>query len=112
MDKETLTACPLVGANSNAEYRARDIQFGDGYNQRAPDGINTDLREYTLEFKGNVDYITDLDSFFTRHKGVKSFKWQAPDREDMRLYICKDIKQRFITNKMRSLTARVKEVLI
>lgn len=111
-DDNTLYQCPLVNAVSSAEYRTRDIQFGDGYNQRAPDGINTDLREYTLEFKGNVDYITDLDNFFTRHKGVKSFKWQAPDREDVRLYICKDIKQRFITNKMRSLTARVKEVLI
>lgn len=112
MDKETLTACPLVNASGTAEFRIKELQFGDGYPQRAPDGIHVDLRSYNLEFKGDVKYIQDLDGFFTRHKGVKSFKWTAPDRADERKYVTRGIKQTFINANFRSLSVEVRESLI
>lgn len=112
MDKETLTACPLIGASGETDFRVKELQFGDGYPQRAPDGIHIDLRTYNLEFKGEIEYIEELDAFFTRHKGVKSFKWTAPDRKDQRLYVCGGHKQRFINSKTRSITVEVKESLI
>lgn len=112
MAKETLTACPLVNASGDAEFRIKELQFGDGYPQRAPDGIHIDLRSYNLEFKGDPEYVQGLDDFFTRHKGVTSFKWTAPDRKDERLYVCRGLKQRFINAKMRSLSVEIRESLI
>ncbi len=111
MAKETLTYQPLINASGQSEFRTKSIQFGDGYHQRAPDGIHTDLRAYSLEFKGSVDLIQEIDDFFTRHKGVKSFKWQAPDRKDERLYLCQGIKNTFITGKFRGLSVEIKESL-
>lgn len=112
MAKETLTACPMVNASGTAEFRIKELQFGDGYPQRAPDGIHIDLRSYNLEFKGGVEYIQDLDDFFTRHKGVKSFKWTAPDRSEELLYVCRGLKQTFINANFRSLSVEVRESLI
>lgn len=111
MDRETLIYSPLVSSTGKADFRVRELQFGDGYSQRAPDGINTDLRTYSLEFRGRADYVQEVSNFFTRHKGVKAFKWKPQDRDNERLFTCKSMKTVFITPKVRSLAVEIREVL-
>ncbi|HAD5969831.1 TPA: phage tail protein [Salmonella enterica] len=60
--------------------RVRVVKFGDGYEQRAPDGLNTDLRTYTVKFSAESADINLIDQFLTEHAGYRAFIWLPPDR--------------------------------
>ena len=54
-------------------------QFGDGYMQRARDGINTITESWSMSWKNRS--ITDgqkLISFFESTEGLHSFTWTPP----------------------------------
>jgi len=48
----TFTFSPKYGAALSKEPRVKMAQFGDGYQQRVGDGINTIAREWSLNFEG------------------------------------------------------------
>ena len=54
--------------------------FGDGYEQRAANGINSLKEEYSVQFnsrqKSEIDNIID---FFDAKKGVTAFNFTVPD---------------------------------
>ena len=78
-----------------ADYAVLSAPMGDGYVQRAGDGINTRRDSWNLTARGfwsslnnpsctnglgqNVKGITE---FIDRHQGYKSFQWTAPDGTD------------------------------
>ncbi len=107
---ETFTHSVRVGAGSKAKPRAKVLQFGDGYSERQEDGINTDLRTYSVKFINFANVIEEIDDFFVRHGGVKSFLWQAPDRKELRRYICPEWDTTFITGNIREPSATFVEV--
>lgn len=55
-------------------------KFGDGYEQRAANGINSIAEQYSVSFatrqKSEID---DIVSFFTVKKGITSFDFTVPD---------------------------------
>ena len=70
-----LTAFDLVmNVEETTTHRVRKFGFGDGYEQIAPDGINTKVREYNITtrpftlaetnaFKANLDEVCAGDFF-------------------------------------------------
>ncbi|AVX37917.1 phage tail protein [Yersinia massiliensis] len=85
---KVFTFCPRVEATAKTEFRTREIQFGDGYIQRAGDGINTKSTEWTLQFIGDWDYIKPILDFLDEHQGHTAFEWTNPMGE-LGLYVCK-----------------------
>jgi hypothetical protein len=64
----------VLGVDENTSHRIRKFGFGDGYEQIAPDGINTKVRAYnittipfgvadSLAFKNNLDQVCAGDFF-------------------------------------------------
>lgn len=55
-------------------------QFGDGYEQRLPLGLNNLQQEYTVTFKTRpkVD-IDDIATFLQNTKGANNFNFTVPD---------------------------------
>ena len=54
------------------------MQFGDGYEQEAADGIHTVTQSWPLQFVGNEVYVRPILDFVRRHAGGKSFLWTPP----------------------------------
>lgn len=100
-----------VGAGGEVEPKTNFVQFGNGYHQASEKGMNSDLRKYNVEIKGFIDYTKQAEKFLTDHKGFISFEWQAPDREEKRLYICKSWKPTFNDGIFRTLNATFEEVV-
>lgn len=71
-----------------AQPRVRKIKFGDGYPQRQQEGINNDLRMYSVTFTGLTDEINLIDDFLTKHNGVKAFLWVEPNRYRLITVVC------------------------
>lgn len=64
----------VMGVDETTSHRIRKFGYGDGYEQIAPDGINTKVREYNITtipfdpvstnaFKANLDNVCAGDFF-------------------------------------------------
>ncbi len=111
MAKETFKWSARVGATGKVKPRSKVVAFGDGYEQRAKDGINNDLRTYSVSFNGYKSRVQEIQAFLTRHDGVVSFHWQAPDRLEPRLYVCEEWTDTYHNGLIWELSATFREVL-
>lgn len=73
------TWLPDHGLTKQVKTRSNKMSFGDGYEQRVADGINT-LKEswnpsFSLRTRTEIDAI---DAFLVARKGVESFDWVSP----------------------------------
>lgn len=74
----TFTFTPAYSAQQTKKPRVRKSAFGDGYEQRSADGINTIKRVWSLRFtKASAD-IAEVDAFLSSMGGVTSFDWTPP----------------------------------
>jgi phage-related protein len=60
------------------EFRVVETQFGDGYAQRAPDGINHKSSTWPLDFTGTTAEITPIRDFLDSMGGCIPFDWTPP----------------------------------
>jgi phage-related protein len=61
------------------EYRVTKTKFGNGYEQRAKDGINNIVDSWSLTWSSlSQSDMTTLTTFFDGLNGVSYFTWQAP----------------------------------
>lgn len=70
--------------------RLRGAKFGDGYEQRVEDGINTQPKAWSLTF-GVRDHDDAMDiKNFLRAQGASSFDWTDPDGDALK-WVCRRI---------------------
>lgn len=62
-------------------------QFGDGYSQRTPDGINYNLKSYNTVFELNSTQLSTLLTFLRAQAGYLNFNWTPPGGVSGK-YIC------------------------
>lgn len=65
-------------APKSVEPKIRRSQFGDGYEQRVPDGINSITKQWSLSFAGPIAYIDAIDAFLEARGGHEAFDWVDP----------------------------------
>lgn len=72
---------PQYGATRNSKPRFKKIQFGDGYQQRSSDGFNTNLKSYSLTFKGDPALVKQVEDFLDARtaNGLEAFQWTTPE---------------------------------
>ena len=87
---ETLPPIPIAFApNLSEEPRVRRVQFGDGYEARIGDGLNTISMKTTLPWKNRTHQETAiLLDFFRRHKGIQWFYWVPHGESRRRKFVC------------------------
>lgn len=82
--------------------RVRKIQFGDGYTQRASDGISSILMSINFPFENiDINQYTAILHFLEKRKGVESFVFVPPAPYNIqKLFICEkwNIVQNFYNN--------------
>jgi phage-related protein len=98
---------------SNKKVKARILQntFGDGYSQRAADGLNSTPSVWMLTWGGRtVSEIDTLEAFFEARGGWDDFDW-TPERESSsKKFICKEWSRSFVANDNDTITAKLEEV--
>jgi phage-related protein len=97
---ETFTWKPSTATRGSMTPRKLKAQFGDGYAQEAPDGINAKMRPWQLTFSAihattptgsSGANLKDIDDFLDRHDGTAKFLWVQPtpfDIEGPMMFIC------------------------
>ena len=74
----TFTYPISYGASVDKTPKVKRAQFGDGYQQRVGDGINTTARSWSLSFIGSKSDIDAVDLFLQNEGGVNAFNWTPP----------------------------------
>ncbi len=81
---------PQESLQVKVKPKVKVISFGDGYEQRAPDGIHNQLRSYSLQFAGTEEEIRVIDQFLTEHGAVKAFRWTPQDTRKTSTFKCEE----------------------
>ena len=97
---------PDLNAARSKTLKIKTAQFGDGYAQRAPDGLNSNVDGWDLNF----DNITDIEAdqimlFLDTLNGVRSFKWKNPDGV-LRRYTCADYGRTYVNTDNNTVRAK------
>ncbi len=85
----TFTWIPDTGAKLTKEPRLRSAKFGDGYEQRAQDGINANMQKRELSFSGRGLGECDLITAFLDARGGTEAFYYTHSRDIQRLWICR-----------------------
>lgn len=69
--------------------RVLKTQFGDGYAQRSPDGLNPIQQRWSVVFSAVDPVVGDaIIAFFRTHGGVTPFDWTPLWHTTARRFIC------------------------
>lgn len=85
----TFSYIPTYGASEKTAPRVLSARFGDGYEQRVADGINSIKRVWTLTFSKSTADMANVIAFLANEGGVTSFNW-TPPRGASGLFICRE----------------------
>ena len=85
----TFTYIPTYGASEQTKPRVRAANFGDGYEQRVADGINTTKRVWTLTFSKSAADMATVVAFLANEGGLTAFTW-TPPRGASGLWVCRE----------------------
>jgi phage-related protein len=70
---------PSYPVERTSEPRVRRVQFGDGYTQETPDGINYKLWSWSLNWDALTEAeTTEIDTFLSARNGLETFYWTDP----------------------------------
>lgn len=74
--------------NENTTYRVQTARFGDGYEQRVSDGINTTIKQVQLGFDNLTSAEKDsVMTFLNARGGFESFFYTLPSESTPRLWV-------------------------
>lgn len=70
---------PDYGPQQQVQPRILKAQFGDGYSQRAEDGLRSTLQRWALQFNARRKAEADaIEAFLVAHRGMLPFEFVAP----------------------------------
>ncbi|MDO6706794.1 phage tail protein [Photobacterium sp. 1_MG-2023] len=83
------------GFSRKSKPRIQKVHFGDGYEQRSPDGLNNHLKNYPVTFEGDSDDIYEIEHFLEMHLGYLPFIFTPVGEWVPRTVVCEewDIKE-------------------
>lgn len=82
---------PTPGSQHTRSLKILEAEFGDGYSQPTPDGLNHVRREVSLDWQVlTLDQKQELDAFFECLGGTKPFRYQVWGDTIERQWRCKE----------------------
>ena len=86
-DLDSLGVGPLVDWTESHSDRIRRADFGDGYSEIAPDGINTHKTLVSLEYVVDNPQRKALLAGLKQTKGADTISWTKPDEVDQHQWL-------------------------
>lgn len=77
------------GMGTEFSPRVKSVRFGDGYEQRKPDGLNSQLEKFNVTLSLTPVKSNQVLDFLRRHGGVKSFLFQPTKNKPAVVVVCR-----------------------
>lgn len=83
------------GVNNEINFTVLENVFGDGYIQRAADGLNSNRNTWSATWTNLTDAESDLVfGFLKARAGYQPFYYQAPGDSDFKQWTARDVKRK------------------
>lgn len=106
----TFTWIPSNGSSVSRTPKVNRAKFGDGYEQRSLNGINTNPRMWQVMFSSRETAEADqIASFLNARGGVESFDWTPSDGVAGK-FLCVSWTDAYDSAGYRSINATFEEV--
>lgn len=106
----TFTWSPSYSAQKAHRPRVLLAQFGDGYEQRVADGINTNPEMWDVQFATRRDDEADqIDNFLKSRGGVEAFDWVTPFGLSGK-FVCRDWQRTKTGPLLSTISAKFEQV--
>ena len=104
---------PAYGMDTNIDPRVNRIQFGDGYTQRIPDGINIDLIKTDISFENRTDSeSTAIIHFLKARQGSQPFLYTLPPPfNKKKKFVVNNIRHNKVFYNNNAIKANIEEVV-
>lgn len=107
----TFTYTPDFGSQAAYKPRVRVAQFGDGYQQRVADGINSNPAAWPVAFSNRDDTERDgILAFLEARNGTESFDWTPPFGGSAIKVTCSEWSWTPVRYNVNTVTASFKQV--
>lgn len=106
------TTQPTLKSTGKATTRVLEAPFGDGYTQRASDGLNMILEKWNIvwDLLSIAEHETII-TFIEDKQGVESFEYTLPQESTARKFICRQWSKGYpVPTGFRKLAAVFEEV--
>lgn len=110
-DFPSTATAPFYGSNPSKEFRILTASFGDGYSQRVPDGLNTEIEAWEMAW----DVVTEeekniITNFLDARGGYGAFGFVMPGETVKKKWVCRKYQARPLTYGFYALTATFERV--
>lgn len=86
------------------------MKFGNGYSQRAQDGINNDPRVFMLVFQSRSDTEAQaIEDFLSSHGGWQAFYWSPVPNQAQATFICQNFQRIPTAHNLNTVNATFEE---
>ena len=107
----TFTYTPDFGAKAAYKPKVRVVAFGDGYEQRQADGINTRAQVWDLTFANRTTTETgNILAFLEARNAVEAFDWTPPNESTAIRVVCREWNKSVDRNNLNTVTAQFQQV--
>lgn len=100
---------PLNSAQISRRPRVRVAAFGDGYEQRVADGINTNPQVWSLSFTNTRAIIDTIEALLIGYGGVTRFTWTPSGMAEIKV-VCREWNRTKVNRRVDSLSATFEQV--
>lgn len=104
---------PSVGASQTKTFRVLRSSFGNGYEQVAVDGINSQRQEWSIAWQ-NIDIdttLSDIKTFLDARGANEAFYWTPPGGTQIAVRMVDGYTETYdVTLNVASLSTTFKEV--
>ena len=111
-----LQILPDKGLGRTTTPRVLKVQFGDGYEQRVAEGLNSLDEQYTISYSNRPKTeVAQILAFMDSKKGVTKFPYRIPDPlqgsgEREIQVVCESYAATYVTDEFYSFTATFRRV--
>lgn len=107
----TFTYIPSYSVELEVTPRVRVAKFGDGYEQRTADGLNTLPRRWSLRFVRHDSDLDAVESFLVARGGVEAFDW-TPPKGAAGKWVCREWRRSLTQPNYGEITCTFEEVWV
>jgi phage-related protein len=99
------------GSSHTRKARVLSAAFGNGYQQRAADGINNVRGTYSVVFTNLTRAEANtMDAFFTAKAGYLAFLYQPPGYSTPKMWTCSEWSRQHVDGLIDNISATFEEV--
>lgn len=107
----TFNFAPAFTVDKDMRPRVRKVAFGDGYEQRTPDGLNTKPQIWPLTFPALTNTeAAAIEAFLEARNGAETFDWTPPDQVSALKFVCENWKKTMLNGNVNTITATFRQV--